>query len=130
MEQEKQNKGINQLFSSLGIVFILLMLFIITIPGTILYFQYAVPYFETRDKKQAEGNQAWVANKSEVLAKEAAEKVENGVHLASGLVADTHYQLVVQNCTSCHSAKLITQNRADKSGWLAMIKWMQAEQKL
>jgi hypothetical protein len=37
---------------------------------------------------------------------------------------------VVNNCTNCHSAKLITQNRMDREGWATTIKWMQETQNL
>ena len=38
--------------------------------------------------------------------------------------------LVVANCTGCHSARLVTQNRATKEGWISMIRWMQETQNL
>ena len=38
--------------------------------------------------------------------------------------------MVSVQCTVCHSARLITQNRADRDGWLAMIRWMQEKQGL
>ena len=31
---------------------------------------------------------------------------------------------------ACHSAKLVTQNRATRDGWEEMIRWMQAKQGL
>ena len=40
------------------------------------------------------------------------------------------FDLVSTQCTACHSARLITQNRADRDGWLAMIRWMQETQGL
>ena len=40
------------------------------------------------------------------------------------------FELVSSQCTVCHSARLITQNRADRQGWLAMIRWMQDTQGL
>lgn len=57
-------------------------------------------------------------------------RIENGVHVGTGLIAGDDVMLVVQNCTGCHSAKMITQNRATKEGWLSMIKWMQQTQNL
>ncbi len=48
----------------------------------------------------------------------------------SGLMMDDHLGLVVANCLSCHSAALITQNRATKAGWNDMIDWMQESQGL
>ena len=46
------------------------------------------------------------------------------------MIADDNLQLVIASCTSCHSAKLITQNRATIEGWKSMIKWMQETQGL
>ena len=41
-----------------------------------------------------------------------------------------HRLLVIANCTGCHSAKLVTQNRATREGWRNMIRWMQETQNL
>ncbi|MEE4203823.1 MAG: hypothetical protein V2I45_09335 [Halieaceae bacterium] len=48
----------------------------------------------------------------------------------SGLVIAPGFTETKQNCTVCHSAKLITQSRADRDGWLSMIRWMQKTQNL
>ena len=48
----------------------------------------------------------------------------------TGLVMDDNFPIVKKNCTICHSAKLILQNRADREGWSETIRWMQAEQGL
>lgn len=48
----------------------------------------------------------------------------------SGFVNDKGVSLVIQNCTQCHSAKLVTQNRMSKEGWAATITWMQETQNL
>ena len=55
---------------------------------------------------------------------------ENGIHLATGFKEGENLQLVINNCTSCHSAKMVTQNRATRDGWLTMIRWMQETQNL
>ena len=49
---------------------------------------------------------------------------------ATGLVTAPGLELVKANCTACHSAALITQNRASRDGWLTMIRWMQDTQRL
>jgi len=56
--------------------------------------------------------------------------VERGIHVKTGLKADENLQLIIGTCTSCHSAKLITQNRATREGWKNMIVWMQETQGL
>jgi hypothetical protein len=48
----------------------------------------------------------------------------------TGLVLAPGFEVVSTQCTVCHSAKLISQNRADREGWLAMIRWMQETQGL
>lgn len=58
------------------------------------------------------------------------DKIENGVHLRTGFVEGEGLMLVVNNCTNCHSAKLVTQNRMSKERWLATIRWMQETQNL
>jgi hypothetical protein len=55
---------------------------------------------------------------------------ENGIHLATGFKEGENLNLVIANCTSCHSAKMITQNFATREGWKTMIKWMQETQSL
>ena len=56
--------------------------------------------------------------------------IENGIHVRTGLKDDDNLDLVIQNCITCHSASLITQNRATRQGWEDMIRWMQASQGL
>ncbi len=48
----------------------------------------------------------------------------------TGLVIGPGFEIVSVQCTVCHSARLVTQNRADRDGWLAMIRWMQDTQGL
>lgn len=55
---------------------------------------------------------------------------ENGIHLATGFKEGANLDLVIANCTSCHSAKMVTQNRATREGWKTMIRWMQETQNL
>jgi hypothetical protein len=49
---------------------------------------------------------------------------------STGLVVSEHLNLVIANCTGCHSSKLITQFHTDRQGWLEKIRWMQQKQKL
>ena len=65
-----------------------------------------------------------------VEAAAATDEVIEGVHTATGLAYDQDFELVRGACTSCHSAQLITQNRATKEGWQEMIVWMQKTQGL
>lgn len=58
------------------------------------------------------------------------DRIENGFDVETGFIAEGDYLMVKRNCTSCHSAKLVTQNRSSREGWEEMIRWMQREQKL
>ncbi|MCP9235772.1 hypothetical protein [Lewinella sp. JB7] len=58
------------------------------------------------------------------------EDVVDGLDSLTGLIAQGDYRLVKGNCLACHSAKLITQNRATREGWEDMIRWMQEKQGL
>ncbi len=70
-------------------------------------------------------------NVQQVTVKTSSEfEIENGVHVQTGLLDGEGLEQVVINCTSCHSSKLITQNRMTKAGWTATIKWMQETQNL
>ena len=48
----------------------------------------------------------------------------------TGMKMTGDWDLVRGNCTACHSAKLITQQRGTAEQWLAMIRWMQKKQNL
>lgn len=43
----------------------------------------------------------------------------------TGLIVAPGFEEVKKTCTVCHSPMLITQNKADRDGWLEMIRWMQ-----
>lgn len=58
------------------------------------------------------------------------DRVENGVHLRTGFADGEGLMTVVANCTACHSAKLVTQNRMTREGWEQTIRWMQKTQNL
>lgn len=58
------------------------------------------------------------------------DRVENGIHVQTGLVYAEGFDIVRASCTACHSAKLVTQNRATREGWKEMIRWMQKTQGL
>lgn len=56
--------------------------------------------------------------------------IENGIHVRTGLIDDEGLMPVVANCTACHSAQLVTQNRMNRERWNATIRWMQETQNL
>jgi len=61
---------------------------------------------------------------------EDRDKIENGIHLRTGLKEDEGLMTVVTHCTACHSAQLVMQNRMSKERWNATIRWMQETQNL
>lgn len=61
---------------------------------------------------------------------EDPEAIVDGIHLRTGLKDGPGLQQVINNCTSCHSSKLITQNRMGAEQWHAAIRWMQETQGL
>lgn len=56
--------------------------------------------------------------------------IENGIHARTGLIDAEGLMTVVNNCTNCHSAKLVIQNRMSAERWNETIKWMQETQNL
>ncbi|MFD0799180.1 monoheme cytochrome C [Maribacter chungangensis] len=58
------------------------------------------------------------------------DRIENGIHVRTGLVDAPGLMETVNNCTNCHSSKLVTQNRMSKERWKATIRWMQETQNL
>ncbi len=62
--------------------------------------------------------------------KEDEDKIENGIHIRTGLIDAEGLMTVVNNCTTCHSSKLVTQNRMNRERWMATIRWMQETQNL
>ncbi len=56
--------------------------------------------------------------------------IENGIHIRTGLKDGVGLMETVNNCTNCHSAKLVTQNRMDATRWATTIDWMQETQNL
>ncbi len=55
---------------------------------------------------------------------------DNSDTVVHDFVLDEGVEIVINNCTGCHSSKLVTQNRASREGWKATIRWMQKTQNL
>lgn len=45
----------------------------------------------------------------------------------TGLILSKGWKSVKAHCVTCHSIKLVTQNRMSRKGWLESIRWMQKE---
>lgn len=57
-------------------------------------------------------------------------KIEDGIHVRTGFIDAPGLMETVNNCTTCHSAKLVIQNRMSAERWHATIRWMQETQNL
>ncbi|WNH09601.1 monoheme cytochrome C [Thalassobellus suaedae] len=102
------------------LLMLLLALFVIT-GGLILYYMSNPSFFDFKSEPET------IA----VAPVEIDEdRIENGIHVRTGLVDAEGLMLVVNNCTNCHSAKLVTQNRMTAERWNTTIKWMQETQNL
>ncbi|MDE3740894.1 monoheme cytochrome C [Maribacter polysaccharolyticus] len=80
--------------------------------------------------KSKPGVQALNEGYSSVPAEDDYDKIENGIHVRTGLVDAEGLMTVVNNCTNCHSAKLVTQNKMNEERWISTIRWMQETQNL
>lgn len=107
---------------------VVIVSFFMAIAAIVLYVLVdpTLAYFNATEQKNGEREYVTISK----LEDEDFDKVENGIHVRTGFVDDDGLMLVVNNCTNCHSAKLVTQNRMSKERWLATIRWMQETQNL
>jgi hypothetical protein len=102
------------------LMMLLFALFVIT-GGSLLYYMSNPSAFDFKSEPEMV-----IASPVEI----DEDRIENGIHVRTGLIDAEGLMLVVNNCTNCHSAKLVTQNRMTTEGWNATIKWMQETQNL
>lgn len=119
MEKETSfNKQVRRLYQFLMVLFVL---FVVS-GGSLIYYANNPEAFNFKNKS------------AEIVAapieEEDSDRIENGIHVRTGLVDAEGLMTVVNNCTNCHSAKLVTQNRMNADRWHATIKWMQETQNL
>lgn len=103
-----------------GVFFIAVGLFLYTVFGATMH-----SWFKGPEPIPVEEIQRRIAEKEADL-----DRIENGIHLETGLIAAEGWEAVRATCTACHSAKLVTQNKATRDGWKKMIRWMQETQGL
>ncbi len=101
-----------------------LILMLILLTAVVGYF--AFQYFEIDTKLLSSS----VLDSSNIVPMKQDSVPEIKDHELTGLAIGHNLNIVIANCTACHSAKLITQNRATKEGWKSIIVWMQKTQKL
>jgi len=115
----------------MGLIYLVLVLLLLSFSYLIL--EDSILEYLDRPKYDSEQLAELTKNRTKQRAIEKEENwdlVENGIHVKTGLKSDKNLKLVIAKCTSCHSAKLITQNRATREGWKNMIVWMEATQGL
>lgn len=117
-DHDKFKSGIRSIYRLLST---LMVLFVITALGIIyLINDPTLSYFkevETTEYVQLE-------------AEDDFDKIENGIHVRTGFKDAEGLMTVVNNCTNCHSAQLVIQNRMNEERWIATIRWMQETQNL
>ncbi|WP_372946667.1 monoheme cytochrome C, partial [Muriicola sp.] len=99
-----------------------LILFVITVLGVV----YLLNDPDLSFFREKEVPQEYVA----VPTEDDFDKIENGIHVRTGLKEAEGLMTVVNNCTNCHSAQLVIQNRMNEERWIATIRWMQETQNL
>jgi hypothetical protein len=114
------NNRLKQLMPFIAIILVVLTVFI----GGIFYLKSNPGLFLGQTQKEEDP----VPEK--MVQVDENEEIVGGVHPGTGLVEGEGLDLVIAHCTGCHSSKLITQNRAEREGWIQMIRWMQETQNL
>jgi cytochrome c1 len=119
----KAIKQVSRLMTAIFVVFgvVTCVLVYLMADPTLSVFKSATP---------VEGYVTIQQNIEEDFSEEDYDKIENGIHIRTGLIDAEGLMTVVNNCTNCHSAKLVTQNRMNKERWIATIRWMQETQNL
>ena len=100
-----------------------LLIGIMSIMVTMVLVSIFAVYFDTPEQTKV------AEVKAEPNVTKAPESQESVLDI-TGLADDPNIQIIAANCTACHSAKLVTQNRATREGWKSMIRWMQKTQNL
>ncbi len=121
MEDQNELRQHIRAIQNLMLVFFLLMA--VTAGGVILLLYFP----DTFSFKTEESTTDYVEIPE---AEDDFDKIENGIHVRTGLVEAEGLMEVVNNCTNCHSALLVTQNRMNEERWIATIRWMQETQNL
>lgn len=116
------NKFRNQVRSIYKLLLVIFMLFVVISLGGV-YFINNPDFLNNRALETSN-------DLIDVAGEEDYDKIKNGIHTRTGLVEGKGLMETVNNCTNCHSAKLVIQNRMDKERWISIIRWMQETQNL
>ncbi len=127
-EQELLSKALQQHYRALYAILIVILVAACAIL-TYSFFGDTINLASLRRPKLEGQPIATTQSKTDQLAT-TAEEIKDGIHVETGLVFAEGFDVVRATCTACHSAKLITQNRATREGWKDIIHWMQETQGL
>ena len=119
IDQDKFRQQVSSIYRLMLVLFVLMG---ITAAGVFLLM--TQPDFITV------GGEGSESEYTEIVENEDYDKIENGIHVRTGLKDGEGLMAVVNNCTNCHSAQLVVQNRMNEERWLATIRWMQETQNL
>jgi len=117
-KEDSFRKQVKKVYRLLALLF-----FLFFVTGSLLVYYTINPSFFTFN------TESYVAANSPIEIIDE-DRIENGIHLRTGLVDAEGLMIVVNNCTNCHSSKIIIQNRMNTERWNATIKWMQETQNL
>ncbi|MCH7398773.1 cytochrome C [Belliella sp. DSM 107340] len=116
-----KEEDIKRMIRFVSILGFLLLFLVLSSIGVVLMLQYQPDLVQGWLAKEKSRNSEQI---NEAFQDEwTPEKLEE-----VGLVEGEGLQLVLANCTNCHSAKLVTQNRFTREGWIQVIRWMQETQ--
>ncbi len=104
-----------------------LFMFVMVLSGDTFKSLFSGPTFSDEELLAMTAERKRLRNKARL---DTWDLVEDGIHVNTGLKDDENLTIIIQSCLTCHSAKLITQNRASRQGWQDMIHWMQETQGL
>ena len=116
MEDPDKKNDRQRFLARKGVLFLLLVLVLLLLAW----------FFVKRMDDIPQGDE----NQAASQASEDWNRIENGIHVRTGLKEDEGLMTVVAHCTACHSAQLVIQNRMNEERWNATIRWMQETQNL
>jgi len=111
-----------ELIKKIRVLTFLFYLPIVLLSAVLLILVFSPTYFFSTNENTNEEDITFI--------KSDDDSIVNGIHVQSGLIDAPGLMTVVNNCTNCHSAQLLTQNRMDSAGWESTIDWMQETQNL
>jgi hypothetical protein len=119
-KQDNFRKQVKSFYGVLVISFALVLLVVVL----------AVTYIMDPSTFSSEGDTPNSEVTSVAKEEDDWDKIENGIHLRTGLKDAEGLMTVVNNCTNCHSAQLVIQNKMNEERWIETIRWMQKTQNL